>query len=155
MSSLDTSTLLHPKMIFSQTTEYALRAVVLLADAKREAKTTQQIAEIAQIPKDYLSKILQNLGRAGIVVSKRGINGGFVLQRPAAQITLLEVVNAIDPIKRIKTCPLKLKSHGKNLCPLHQRLDQSIASVESALASSTLAELLNTQSSSHPLCEHA
>ncbi len=140
-------------MIFSQTVEYALRAVVLLADVQREAKTTQQIATMARIPPDYLSKILQNLRRAEIVSSRRGINGGFVLQRPASEITLLEVVNAIDPIERIRTCPLKLKSHGSNLCELHRRLDQSIASVERTLATGTIAELLTTPSPSHPLLE--
>jgi Rrf2 family protein len=140
-------------MIFSNTTEYALRAVVLLADESRQAKTTQQISEMAKIPQDYLSKILQQLRRAGIVSSKRGKSGGFELSRPPGEITLLEVVNAIDPIERIDTCPLKLKSHGRHLCPLHSKLDQSIATVEHALATSTVRELLDTPSPSHPLCE--
>ncbi len=142
-------------MIFSQTVEYALRAAVLLADVEREAKTTQQIAEIARIPPDYLSKILQNLRRAGIVASRRGVNGGFTLERPPSEITLLEVVNAIDPLERIRTCPLKLRAHGSNLCPLHRKLDQSIASVEGTLATSTLEELLDTGAKSHPLCDGA
>jgi len=140
-------------MIISQTTEYALRAVVLLANAKGEAKTTQQIAEVAKIPPDYLSKILQNLRRAGLVFSQRGLHGGFVLQKSPSEITLLEVVNAIDPIKRIKTCPLKLTTHGVNLCPLHAKLDQAIASMETAFATSTIDALLKTPTQSHPLCE--
>ena len=142
-------------MLFSQTVEYALRAAVLLADVGREAKTTPQIAEIARIPPDYLSKILQHLRRAGFVVSRRGINGGFALQRPASKITLLEVVNAIDPLERIRTCPLRLSAHGTNLCPLHRKLDQSIAAVQATLADSSLADLLNTGAKSHPLCDAA
>lgn len=142
-------------MLFSQSVEYALRAAVLLADDTRQARTTPQIAAIAQVPVDYLAKILQSLRRAGIVESRRGINGGFALQRPASQITLLEVVDAIDPLERIRTCPLRLAAHGTNLCPLHQKLDQSIASVQATLGESTLADLLNTRAKSHPLCDAA
>jgi Rrf2 family protein len=140
-------------MIISQTAEYALRAVVLLADSDGTAMTTQQIAEASKVPADYLSKILQNLRRAGLVIAQRGLYGGFVLSRPASDVTLLEVVNAIDPIQRITTCPLKLKSHGVNLCPLHKKLDQAIASVEKGLSTSTLQGLLRSPATSRPLCE--
>lgn len=142
-------------MLFSQSVEYALRAAVLLADDTRQARTTPQIAAIAQVPVDYLAKILQSLRRAGIVESRRGINGGFALQRPASQITLLEVVDAIDPLERIRTCPLRLAAHGTNLCPLHRKLDQSIASVQATLGESTLADLLKARAKSHPLCDAA
>lgn len=140
-------------MIFSLTTEYALRAVVHLADSKGEARTAQAIAEAAKVPVDYLAKIMQNLRRAGIVSSQRGVRGGFVLSRPASEITMLEVVNAIDPIQRIRTCPLRLKSHGVNLCALHRTLDRAIASVEVALGEGTIEMLLKTPSLSHPLCD--
>jgi Rrf2 family protein len=142
-------------MIFSQSTEYALRAVVYLASSQGEARTTQAIAEVAKVPPDYLSKILQSLRKAGIVSSQRGLRGGFLLAKPATEIRLLEVVNAIDPVERIRTCPLKLKSHGSNLCALHRTLDLAIASVELALSAGTIEELLNTPSPSRPLCEHA
>lgn len=129
--------------------------MVLLADARGAAMTTQQIAAVSKVPPDYLSKILQSLRNAGIVASQRGLHGGFVLHKAASEITLLEVVNAIDPVRRITTCPLGLKAHGLNLCPLHRKLDQAIASVEQVLASSTLEGLLNTPTKSRPLCEEA
>src|SRR6185369_12131592 len=109
-------------MIITQSAEYALRAAVVLARAETNAMTAPQLAEVAKIPVHYLSKVLQALRRAGVVSSQRGTGGGFVLSRPAAQITVLEVVNALDPIERIHTCPLKLKSHGTNLCALHRKL---------------------------------
>ncbi len=62
----------------------------------------------------------------------------------------LDIVNAVEPIHRIKTCPLELKSHGKRLCSLHRRMDESLRSVEDAFASTTLAELLEDRNPSVP-----
>src|SRR5690606_35834967 len=67
------------------------------------------------------------------------------------QISILDVINAVDPIKRITTCPLNLPSHGANLCPLHRRLDNALELVEKALADSTLAELVVDPAGSKPL----
>jgi DNA-binding IscR family transcriptional regulator len=67
-------------------------------------------------------------------------------------LTILEVVNAVEPVQRIRTCPLGLAAHGVHLCPLHSRLDAALATVEAALGSSTLAELLAEPTRSVPLC---
>jgi Rrf2 family protein len=96
--------------------------------------------------------VLQGLVRGGVVVSQRGIGGGMTLAKPASKLTILEVVNAVDPIQRIRTCPLGLASHGVRLCPLHQRLDNALASVETAFESTTLEEVLSESSLSAPLC---
>jgi len=139
--------------MFSQTVEYALRAVVHLADHAPDARTTDQIAEATLVPKPYLSKVIQGLARAGIVVSKRGIGGGVELVKTPAELTILDVVNAVEPIARIRTCPLGLKAHGVRLCPLHKRMDRAMATVEAAFRETTLAEVLAEPSGSHPLCE--
>jgi len=139
--------------MFSQTVEYALRAVVHLADSAPEPRTTDQIALATKVPKAYLSKILQGLSRNGIVRSQRGLGGGMTLHKAADELTILEVVNAVDPIRRITTCPLGLETHGVRLCPLHRRLDNALAMVESALGGTTLAEVLAEPTASNPLCE--
>ena len=77
--------------MFSQTVEYALRAIVILAHKSPQAGTTDQIAEATQVPKPYLSKVLQNLGRNDIVRSQRGIGGGVSLVKLPAELTILEV----------------------------------------------------------------
>ena len=139
--------------MFSQTVEYALRAVAHLAYAAPHARTTEQIAEATRVPPAYLSKVLQALSRGGIVKSQRGVGGGIALARPAEELTILEVVNAVEPIQRIKTCPLGLKSHGVRLCPLHRRIDDALAHVEAAFGATTLAEVLAEPTRSPPLCE--
>ena len=139
--------------MFSQTVEYALRAAVCLASQAPESCTTARIAEITHVPTAYLSKVLQALSRGGVVRSQRGVGGGISLAKSPEEITILEVVNAMDPIVRIKTCPLGLSSHGTNLCALHSRLDNALASVEEVFGSTTLAEVLAEPSSSVPLCQ--
>jgi Rrf2 family protein len=141
--------------MFSQTVEYALRAVVHLAYEAPDARTTEQIAAATLVPKAYLSKVLQNLARAGIVRSQRGLGGGMTLARAPEALTILEVVNAVEPIERIRECPLGLKSHGLQLCPLHKRLDAALGQVEKAFAGTTLAEILAEPTNSPPLCDVA
>jgi Rrf2 family transcriptional regulator, nitric oxide-sensitive transcriptional repressor len=130
--------------MISQTVEYGLRALVLLASRGSAPATTKEISESARVPTGYLSKVMQGLAKAGLVRSQRGLGGGHVLARPPQDITILDAVNAIDPIKRIATCPLGLAAHGTELCPLHRRLDDAYASVEAAFAGSTLADLVES-----------
>lgn len=139
--------------MFSQTVEYALRAVVHLAGEAPTARTTDEIAAVTQVPRAYLSKVLQSLGRAGIVHSQRGLGGGMTLVKTSDELTILEVVNAVEPIVRITTCPLGISTHGTHLCPLHRKMDNALASVEKAFGGTTLAEILKDPNKSVPLCE--
>jgi Rrf2 family nitric oxide-sensitive transcriptional repressor len=139
--------------MLSQTTEYALRLVVQLAHHRDVPATIPELARTTRIPEGYLAKVLRQLSRAGLVRSQRGPNGGSVLARAPEAVSVLDVVQAVDPLKRIETCPLGLRSHGANLCPLHRRLDRAIASVEAAFQASTLAEILEDRKGSRPLCE--
>lgn len=141
--------------MISPTAEYALRAIVAIAQAKGDAAATHQIAKITKVPRGYLPKVLQMLGRAGLVDSRRGLGGGFKLAKPAEMLSVLEVINAVDPIKRIDKCPLELESHNGNLCPLHKRLDEATEHVERSFANTTIAELLAQPGRSTPFCEEA
>ena len=138
--------------MISQTAEYALRAIVYLAD-QDGPQTTHQIAQTTRVPAGYLSKVMQSLARAGLVHSQRGLHGGFTLLKKADELTVWEVVDAVDPIQRIRSCPLGLKAHGANLCPMHRRLDDAAALVEDAFRNSTVQELLDEPTTSKPLCE--
>ena len=139
--------------MLSQTTEYALRLVVQLAGQRGAPATIPELARSTRIPEGYLAKVLRQLSRAGLVRSQRGPNGGSVLARDPEEVSVLDVVQAVDPLKRIETCPLGLRGHGANLCPLHRRLDQAIASVEAAFRASSLAEIVGDPAATRPLCE--
>ncbi len=138
--------------MISQTLEYALRAVVSLAHNHGQARTSEQLAKDTQVPAMYLSKIMQGLVRAGLINSQRGPGGGFTLVRNPEEITIWDVVQAVDPFPRIRECPLKLSTHGTNLCPLHRKLDDAMATVEVAFRSTPLAELSAAKHGVKPLC---
>lgn len=139
--------------MLSQTAEYALRAVVALGTGRGGSMTTQQIASQTLVPAGYLSKVLQALGRAGLVEGQRGSGGGFVLARPAREITVLDVINAVDPVQRIERCPLERPEHKHRMCALHRRLDLGIALVEQVYGRTTIDELLDEPDAGHALCE--
>ena len=141
--------------MISQTAEYALRAIIFLAGDPESPSTTRQIAEGTRVPPPYLSKVLQGLARAGLVHPQRGLHGGFRLRKPPERITIYEVIQSVDPFKRIRECPLGIEAHGVNLCPLHRRLDDAMETVEQSFRESTVAELLAEPSRSKPLCTMA
>jgi Rrf2 family protein len=138
--------------MLSQTAEYALRAIVFLADNHGEARTTDDIAGVTKVPVGYLAKIMQSLAKAGLVVSQRGLHGGFTLLRSPSDLTIYDVVQAIDPIMRISSCPLELPNHGPELCPLHRRLDNAMAAIETAFRKTSIKQLLTEPNPSKPLC---
>lgn len=141
--------------MISQTAEYALRAIVTLSTNSGQSLTARELANRTKVPASYLSKVLQALGRAGLVDSQRGINGGFTLAQPLEGVTVLDVINAVDPVKRIKRCPLGLSAHQGRLCPLHRRLDAGIALMEAHLGQTTIAQLIDEAGASRPLCQGA
>lgn len=127
--------------VISQTVEYALRAVVDLSYHFGESRTTQEIARATKVPPDYLAKILKDLSRHGVVRGRRGLGGGFTLTRDPKQMSIYEVIAAVDPPQRIMSCPLKLDAHRDRLCPLHQKLDSAMAIAEEAFRSTTIADV--------------
>lgn len=139
--------------MLSQTVEYALRAVIYLAGRNPVSCSTDEIAAATSVPRAYLSKVLQSLSKQGLVNSQRGVGGGIKLAKSPDELVLLEVVNAVDPINRIYECPLGLTAHGTNLCPLHRKLDDAMASMEAAFGSTTLSDILSEPTESVPLCE--
>ena len=96
--------------------------------------------------------MLQDLARANIVRSRSGPGGGYELAMASDNLTILDVVNAVGSVERIKTCPLGLKSHTE-LCPLHAELDRAYAATENAFRSVTIKALLESTSTIVPLCD--
>ena len=107
---------------------------------------------MTKTPRRYLHKVLQDLVRAGLVRSQSGPKGGYGLARAAEKITILDVVNAVGQLERIRHCPLGLPSHT-SLCPLHLELDRVYAAAEKSLSRVTIAQLVNSSSAIMPLCE--
>lgn len=139
--------------MISTTGEYALRAVVFLAQSHKTPFTNAQISAGTLVPSGYLSKIMQSLVRRGVVSSQRGLGGGFLLTRDPADISVFDVLNAVDAApERIQKCPLGLKGHVR-LCPVHKLVDEAIAHAEKAFRAANLADLAKSTRGIKPLCE--
>jgi len=139
--------------MISQTVEYALRAIVTIAQHGGTPCTAQKISVITRVPAPYLSKLMQGLVRAKLVTSKRGLHGGFLLTKEPTELTIWEVIEAVEPFKRIRECPLEINSHQGTLCPLHRRLDNAMALVEESFRDTTVSELLAQEGGATALCE--
>ena len=140
--------------MLSQTLEYALRAMVQLSYVAPSACSTDILAQTTQVPRAYLSKVLQSLRKSGLIRTQRGLGGGVCLAKEPKDITILEVVNAVEPIQRIPTCPLGLITHGSRLCPLHRKLDIALAAMEASFRSTTLSDIIHSEhGGSKPLCD--
>ena len=138
--------------MLSKTAEYALRIAVCLGQSPDEAAAADRLAKVTQVPRRYLHKVVQDLARAGLVRSQPGPGGGYSIARSPKKISILDVVNAVAPLERIRHCPLGLPSHTR-LCPLHKELDKVYAETEKAFGRVTLDQLLRSTSSIVPLCE--
>ena len=132
-------------MVISQTAEYALRAVIHLAEFYGQARTTHQIAVETQVPADYLSKVLKLLVNAELVSSQRGLYGGFRLRSKPTDLTVMEVVEVVATLPRYRECPFKREHTPGPLCPLHRLLDESMAHIETSFRRVTIAELIETK----------
>ncbi len=114
------------------------------------------MADAIRVNSPYLRKVVNKLRDADIVIAQRGKGGGITLAIDPHELTMLQVVNAVDPIPRIEHCPLGQPDHLK-LCPLHAELDAALAYVEDLLGSRTIGELLASRRNSvrcqFPKCE--
>lgn len=135
-----------------KTAEYALRAAVWLGREAGDIQSADELADATKVPRRYLHKVLQDLVHAKLVRSQPGPGGGYALAKPPQKIAILDVVNAVAPLERIRNCPLGLSSHT-SLCPLHKELDKVYAATETALSRVTIAHLIKSKSQIVPLCD--
>jgi Rrf2 family transcriptional regulator, iron-sulfur cluster assembly transcription factor len=101
-----------------------------------------ELASAAECPEQFLSKVLQNLTRAGLVVSHRGNTGGFELPRIHRDASILEVVEAIEGPLRLNLC--LTSDHAcerQSWCPVHSVWDDARKAMAEVLQKATIGEL--------------
>ena len=129
--------------MLSKTAEYALQAVVcIVKESGGRGLSTEVIAKCTGIPPSYLVKVLGLLARSGIVQSRRGLHGGYTLAALAGDLTFLDVVNAVDPIRRPRICPLGPEASSAKRCPVRKAIDRAAAAVEHELATVKIAGIV-------------
>lgn len=130
--------------MLSRTGEYALRAVLFLADDRQEEWiSVDRIAEGLGVPRNYLSKTLHILAREGILASSRGPHGGFRLAVPAERLPLLQVVSPFESLGERRTCLLgRPRCSDRNPCPAHARWKRVADEVTRFFGETTVGDLL-------------
>ena len=132
-------------MKLTRGTDYGIQGILYLATQPYEQVTLlHDIAKNQDIPETYLAKIFQDLGKAGLVRSHRGAKGGFCLARPAAEITLRQVIEALQgPISLNRCLDIRDSCPRSETCPVSKVLrkaqDQLLATLDAARLD-TLAE---------------
>jgi len=134
-------------MQITRQADYALRAILYLArlDPQQRASTSQ-IAEYQQIPPSFLAKIISQLSIAGIINTSRGARGGVSLARKPEEISLLDVVEAIDGPITLNECTKdpSVCAFGED-CPIHDVWCETQAELVQQLQQSTFDKLLERE----------
>lgn len=132
--------------ILRQNTDYAIRAMVHLGGVyeSHEPVSVHRLAAAEGITEPFAAKIMQKLTRAGLLISEMGPKGGFRLSRPPAKITMRDIIEAMQgPIttnrcsRPINQCP------NKKRCPVSRVVDSLDETINNALSSVTLKNVLN------------
>lgn len=132
-------------MLLSKSCRYGLRAVMFIsaqAPGQREYVPINVIAERLNIPFHFLTKVLQQLTQAGLLVSFRGPTGGVALARPAQEMTVADVVVAMEGSGLFHTCVLGLEGCGvRPPCPLHKHWAEEREKIKTDFQGTTVAML--------------
>ena len=125
--------------------DYGVQGMLYLASLPEGKEAyIKEIAQARDIPVSFLAKIFQSLSRAGLVRSQRGAKGGFVLAKPAREISLLDIIQAIEGAIALNLC-----MEGENTCyksgqcPVHPVLKEAQEALSQTLAKHNLEELLS------------
>jgi Rrf2 family iron-sulfur cluster assembly transcriptional regulator len=130
-------------VLFSRKCEYALQAVSDLAlQTSGKVVSIKELSERLGIPYHFLGKILQDLAQKGILLSRKGNDGGFALARPATQMTLSEVVDAIDGTGYKDQCIMGFtECSAKHPCAIHEQWEKSRNEIHDLLSGKSVAEI--------------
>jgi Rrf2 family protein len=131
-------------MRVSAKADYAIRAAVELAAAGEGPLKGDRIAEAQEIPSNFLENILSDLRNAGIVMSRRGADGGYWLARPANEVSLADVIRAVDgPLANVRGVRSEQVAYQGSAEKLRDVWVAVRASLRSVLENVTLADLAN------------
>ena len=131
-------------MLLTKKTEYAVRCMVYMALQKDKIVNNKEIASAMNIPEYFLSKVLHSLIQKGIVISSRGKNGGYTLANTPDEISLLEIIEAIQGPLKFFECFLHEKNcESKRECTINRIWTRINTSLEQELEGVKIAEFLS------------
>ncbi len=130
--------------MLSNTSKYAIRAVIYLALYSSAEKRVgiKEISSKLDIPTPFLGKILQRLAKHKILSSTKGPHGGFSLEIPANDISIMEIIEIIDGTESFDVCVIRTtKCSHDEPCSLHDRISPLRSKIKSVILTETIADL--------------
>jgi Rrf2 family protein len=130
-------------MQLTRAADYAVRVMIHLAGPLAEERISlPALAEAADAPESFLSKVLQALSHAGLISSRRGQSGGFQISQRGREASMLEVIEAIDGPICLNVCLVSGRScHRKGQCPAHPVWAEAQRAMFDVLSRATIANL--------------
>lgn len=126
--------------------DYAIRGMVYLAGRPGEIKYLREISAGVDVPAALLAKIFQHLSKTGLVRSYRGAGGGFQLGRPARDISLLDIIEAVDGPISMNRCVIEQGSCGREqFCSVHPVWKKMQRKLKSELGRISLRKLAGSK----------
>jgi Rrf2 family protein len=132
-------------MEISRRTDYGVRVILDLASQSGEVRaSTQEIADRQSIPAPFLAKIISQLSLSGLVTTFRGAGGGVSLARPPSEISLLQVIEALDGPVRLNRCVIEPSACPRDeFCPVHHVWAKAQVDLTDLLGSTTFDQLVD------------
>ena len=124
-------------------TDYAVVVMTQMAHDRQEVRTAPQIAQLIGIPQPTVAKLLSALARGGLVVSQRGATGGYTLSRPAAEIPVAAIIQALEGPIALTACVQGSDEHCEvaSICPMQGNWNKVNLAIRTALEQVTLADM--------------
>ncbi len=126
----------------SKKTEYAILAMQYLAGNREEPVSAKEIANELSISFEFLSKSLQSLMKYGLVVSQQGIKGGYYLAKSPDEITIMEIIRAVDENIGIVDCLTENDCERSQICYLKDPMAILQSKINSVFTETTVSSLL-------------
>lgn len=148
-------------MQFAKSTDYALHALVYLANAEREYKIgINELADMLDVSESYLSKIMTQLRKGGIVSSVPGVKGGYKLSRAASNITFLDVILSTEGRQEMFNCSnsdssqhasMANETKDQRVCKIKEVMDHAEHALHQFLEKQTIQSIVDK---AHKECNH-
>lgn len=133
-------------MIYSSACAYAIRALSHLALMRPDGYVLlDELCDGTDLPRHFVAKIFQDLVRHGLLISAKGRGGGFALAQPPKQMTLYDIVEAVDGVRGLDQCVVGMaKCDDKQPCPQHDQWKSIRGSIRTYLEKTTLDRMAKT-----------
>lgn len=132
-------------MLITKASEYAILSLIVISKEKKPIRS-ESLAKQLSIPKSFLAKILQSLAKAKILTSFKGINGGFSLAREAKDISMIDIMSAVEgknpAVFECSPSENDCPSDKANICSIWPFLNNLQKKIDNFLAELTLADIL-------------